>query len=607
MDSLTIQQLKDMVFKLVGCNYNGNIQVIDFDGVSVQYDGNQAIVGCNSKSTFLRGCFLLAKELSKGSTSFQLNQKPHFKRCGVMLDASRNGVMRVDAVKKYMENMAALGLNCLMLYTEDTYTIPEYPHFGYLRGRYTEEELKSIDDYGDYLGIEVIPCIQTLAHLEQFIQWDEGNAFADTHEILMIDDPKTYEFIECAIRALRKCFRSNRIHLGMDEAHDVGLGRYLDKHGYQNRFELLNRHIDKVVDICKKYDYDPMMWSDMYFRLGSKIGEYNDLESNIPQEVIDKIPDIKMVYWNYYSSDPKMYDAMIKAHQNLGREVIFAGGIWTWIGMLPSPDHTFNTMFPALDACCDYNMNTVFATMWGDDGTETNHFMTLSLLPMFSEYCYSGKECTKEQIIEAGEFLTKVPHDFIKAISSFHYLKKDDFKGEFYGKSFFYSDVFYNIICPDADFAAKAGMIYEESKNEIKKLLNTSKANDEMYSYAYQIYCILTNKAKLLADLKPKYLAKDKEYLTYAATTILPELKSDYETLFRIHKKQWMDTYKVNGFEVLNARYGAMIYRMEYAIETIMNYVNGVTDRIEELDCEILYGQTRGYQFKNIVTVTKNF
>lgn len=180
MDFKTIQQLKDIVFRLVGCAYEGKIQVMDFDGLSVQYDGSQAMIGCSSKSAFLRGCFLLAKELASGSTSFQVNQKPHFKRCGVMLDASRNGVMRVDAVKKYMEFMATLGLNCLMLYTEDTYTIPEYQHFGYLRGRYTEEELKAIDDYADFLGIEVIPCIQTLAHLEQFIQWEEGNAFADT-------------------------------------------------------------------------------------------------------------------------------------------------------------------------------------------------------------------------------------------------------------------------------------------------------------------------------------------------------------------------------------------------------------------------------------------
>jgi hexosaminidase len=44
------------------------------------------------------------------------------------------------------------------LYTEDTYQIPDEPFFGYLRGAYTEAELREIDDYAYALGIEVVPC-----------------------------------------------------------------------------------------------------------------------------------------------------------------------------------------------------------------------------------------------------------------------------------------------------------------------------------------------------------------------------------------------------------------------------------------------------------------
>lgn len=44
------------------------------------------------------------------------------------------------------------------LYTEDTYKIDGEPFFGYLRGGYTQEHLKEIDDYAFNLGIEVIPC-----------------------------------------------------------------------------------------------------------------------------------------------------------------------------------------------------------------------------------------------------------------------------------------------------------------------------------------------------------------------------------------------------------------------------------------------------------------
>ena len=64
-----------------------------------------------------------------------------------------------------------LGFNRVMLYTEDTYEIPGEDFFGYLRGRYTGGELKEIDRHCAALGIELVGCIQTLAHLEQVFRW----------------------------------------------------------------------------------------------------------------------------------------------------------------------------------------------------------------------------------------------------------------------------------------------------------------------------------------------------------------------------------------------------------------------------------------------------
>jgi hypothetical protein len=51
-----------------------------------------------------------------------------------------------------------------------------------------------------------------------------------------------------------------------------------------------------------------MIWSDMYFRLGSKTGEYYDLECDIPEDIIKEIPDIGLIYWIYYHDDYEFYD-----------------------------------------------------------------------------------------------------------------------------------------------------------------------------------------------------------------------------------------------------------------------------------------------------------
>ena len=66
---------------------------------------------------------------------------------GIMIDCSRNAVMKPSKVKEYADYMSKFGYDTLMLYTEDTYEIEGEPYFGYMRGQFTQQQLKEIDDY----------------------------------------------------------------------------------------------------------------------------------------------------------------------------------------------------------------------------------------------------------------------------------------------------------------------------------------------------------------------------------------------------------------------------------------------------------------------------
>lgn len=68
----------------------------------------------------------------------------------------------------------------------------------------------------------------------------------------------------------------------------------------------------------------------------------------------------------------------------MGKEVVFAGGIWTWSGLLPHVKRTNATAYPALRACLKTGVQTVLATCWGDDGAETDYRLALHQLPIFS-------------------------------------------------------------------------------------------------------------------------------------------------------------------------------------------------------------------------------
>ncbi len=112
------------------------------------------------------------------------------------LDASRNGVMKVEQVKKFIAYLGTMGFNTLYLYTEDTYEVEDLAYFGYLRGAYTKEEIKEIVSFSKEFGVEVVPSIQTLAHLTQFLKWYPVHDIMDDQNTLLIGNEKTYEAIE---------------------------------------------------------------------------------------------------------------------------------------------------------------------------------------------------------------------------------------------------------------------------------------------------------------------------------------------------------------------------------------------------------------------------
>ena len=170
--------------------------------------------------------------------------KSCFKRFGIMLDCSRNAVMQVSQVKKMMDYMCAMGYNTVMLYIEDTYEVDNQPYFGYLRGRYSLKELKEIDSYANEKGMEFIPCIQTLAHLNALMHWPQYIDMRDCEDILCAGDEKVYKLIKDIFASLDKVLTSRTINIGMDEAYLMGRGRYMDINGACDRTEILINHLN---------------------------------------------------------------------------------------------------------------------------------------------------------------------------------------------------------------------------------------------------------------------------------------------------------------------------------------------------------------------------
>ena len=380
-----IEQIGPLLDLAVG-NEGMTVEVFRAQGVVVEKRGNRAWLGWKKTVHLYRALSLLRGAWD--AEEYTCKEEPCFKT-GMMFDVSRNAVLRPDALRGFLRRMALMGLDVGMMYTEDTYEVPGEPYFGYMRGRYSIEELRALDDYAAILGIELVPCIQTLGHLNRVLHWPSMARYADNGEVLLADSEGTYELLRRMLEAASAPYRTRRIHIGMDEAHGIGLGAHLRAHDYEDPHTIIRRHLLRVKEITDELGLQPMMWSDMYFRPDSPTNGYYDGDPS-PAAVASVVPGVQLVYWDYYHNTEAEYATMLEKHKRLTGTPLFAGGIWTWTGPAPDYEKTLGTAVPALTACKKAGVPFVLATAWGDNGAEANLLTALPGMQLYAEFAYTG-------------------------------------------------------------------------------------------------------------------------------------------------------------------------------------------------------------------------
>ncbi|KAK0529924.1 hypothetical protein OC834_003490 [Tilletia horrida] len=398
------------------------------------------------------------------------SEQAHFETIGTMIDCSRNGVLNVPSTKFLLRVLALLGYNMLQLYTEDTYKIPNEPFFGYLRGGYTFQDTKDIDDYAFIFGIELVPCIQTLGHLGQVLQWPRFLSLRDTSEVLLAapSHPPTATLVAQMLDAAMAPVRSKRIHLGMDETHGLAMGRYHQLYNARegrDASEVFVRHLQVVQDLCQERGIKGMIWSDMLFclhaRQNSLLGYYDSAAP--PTSTATSLPkETDLVFWDYYHLSTDSYRQRLKSHrdlmnhpsanqqaptstasaftspfnalrartrstdegrrpsapnQTLNRNLWMAAGSWTWSRFWTALPFTFATVRASMSACKEprSGVDNVFLTIWGDEGNEVDLW---SSLPAWTYYAEHGFRTVPElSATEMAELLASPDSEEIEVDS----------------------------------------------------------------------------------------------------------------------------------------------------------------------------------------------
>lgn len=545
-------------------------------------------IEAETKTAFFRALTLMCEHWNE--KNFHIHEEPVMEAPGAMLDCSRNAVPTMEGAKTFLRRLSRMGFGNVLLYMEDTYEVPGRPYFGYLRGRFEQRELRELDQYAGMLGIELIPCIQTLGHLARVLHWPCMKERCDTDDVLMVDEEETYELLEEMIRAASAPFQTRRIHIGMDEAYGLGRGFHLDRYGYQSQTELMRRHLSRVREILQKLGLHGMMWSDMYFSMDageSGFGSAYPKGCVLSEQTVSSAPDdIDLVYWDYYSEEIEIPRQKLEQHARFAAPTIFAGGVYTWTGPVPDFRKARSTSLVTLRACREAGIRQVMATIWGDDGAECQPLLgSLPGLQLFAEYIYRQrvddeylsarlKACTGcglEPFKTAGELneIGLVPRtgDVVNPV-----------------KQLLYEDPLMPLF--ESDFA---GCLMIEHYQKLAEKLNGFASEYPAYAQFFGVYAqisrVLEVKCSLREQAAPIVRSGDRQQaeklvrLCGRCIEEMEKLAEDWQTM-------WMAQLRPFGFEVIDIRLGAQIQRLRSAKRRFLEFAEGAD--LPELTCEKL-------------------
>lgn len=519
-------------------------------------------------------------------------EKCRFQSLGLSIDTSQgNAAPTVDKLQALMPMLAMMGYDCLMLYSEDAYPTVSTAYFGHMRGRYTRDELQALDQKAQCFGLELIPCIQTLAHLSSPLRWAAFSGIAEDEATLLVGEEKTYQFIEELIAACADTFHSKRIHIGQDEAWNLGLGAYLRKNGYHAKTQIMREHLARVNEIVRRYGLEPMMWSDMLFRLTPENGGKRE-EYAIPQggvfgpEEIECVPDkMRLNYWEYLRA-PDEIEKRLRLHTQLCTQLSVTGHI----RINRSIGANYSMSLRALDDLIKALDKTpvadeLFASVWGDDAPES--ILDEALL---------GMQMYAERQFDACGDMDEIKNRFQACTGG----KAEDF---------YALDGFDDIPCihgeagnQRADNPSKwllwqapmlglfddniKGLPLSEHYHQLAKRLKHACSGPyaPMFRYLGQGAETIGQKALLGVMITDAYRAKDRAALLDIAENLIPKLADNVREMRLLHREIFFKTYQPEGWEVFDVRYGGLLAQLDTTIERLRGYAEGLYPVLDELE-----------------------
>jgi hypothetical protein len=285
--------------------------------------------------------------------ALEILDQPDFRDRGLMLDVSRGKVPSRRTLEHVVDLCSRLRINVLMLYVEHTFEFRRHPEIGAGASPLDAETILALDAYAADRGVELVPCLQSLGHMERILSLDRYAHLAESDRrwSLSPQQPASYELLRDLYDEFLPLFRSQRLNANCDEPYDLGKGRSAEMAERLGAGGVFASHVEKLRRLATAHGKRLMIWADFALAHPDRI------------DSLDR-RNVLLDWW--YEAE---FDAdRIRKLRRKGFEVWTCPGTSSWNCLFPRIENAQRNVARWAEAGRTHGAKGLLNTDWGDFG-----------------------------------------------------------------------------------------------------------------------------------------------------------------------------------------------------------------------------------------------
>ena len=468
-----------------------------------------------------------------------IEDKPDFKRRGIMLDVSRNKVPTMSTLKNLTDLFASWKINEIQLYTENTFAYQNHSVVWEGFSPMTAGEILELDQFCRERFIDLVPNQTSFGHMNQWLKHDQYKNLAelpgtDSGHVMSPAVPGTMELMRELYAELLPNFSSQYFNINSDEVQAMGTGRSKELVEDKGKGRVYLNYILQLKDEIDKYGLTTQFWGDI-------ILQHPELIPELPKDVIALV-------WGYEEDYP--FDSYCKKFRDAGSPFYVCPGTSSWNSLVGRNQNAFGNLNNAAINGIKHGAMGFLNTDWGDEG----HWQPLSV--SYPTYLYGaavswGFEANQNSDVgklvsryifndpteKSGQALIDIGNAYMKSINDIN------------------SSLFNELLrSPSGTIpkgTTKEGLqtTIEYLDKNLKILVNAPVVNEDEKIVKAEM-TLAVNMAKLGCKIGLARLSVPTQELEKISASKRKELATEYENLIEEHKKLWTLRNRPGGLHI---------------------------------------------------------